>query len=340
MTTNNASSMKAMIINAYGGTDVFRQAELPKPAAKPGHVVVKIAATSVNTVDTMIRQMGKDLPLSPDLPAVLGMDFAGTIEAVGEDVTKFKAGDEVYGCAGGLADLQGSLAEYMLADADLVALKPKTLSMREAAALPLVGITAYEGLNRAGVNKQSGKDKKVLVHGGAGGVGHIAVQLANFFGAAVYATCGGEEQSAIIQDMGATAINYREETVSDYVTKYTNGVGFDAIFDSVGGANLSNSFDAAALNAHVATTVSLLELDLTTAHFKGLSLHVVFMLIPMLHNVNRAAHGEILSQIATIVDAGNLTPIVDEPKFSLEQIGEAHARLASGKAIGKVVVEV
>jgi len=338
MTTSQ--TMNAMIINAYGATDVFEQTELPMPAAKPGHVVVKVAATSVNTVDTMIRQMGKDLPLSPDLPAVLGMDFAGTITAVGENVSQFKVGDEVYGCAGGLADLQGSLAEYMLADADLVALKPKTLSMREAAALPLVGITAYEGLSRAGVNKDSGKAQKVLVHGGAGGVGHIALQLANYFGAAVYATGGGGEQSTLIENMGATAINYREETVSDYVTKYTAGAGFDVIFDTVGGANIANSFDAAALNAQVTTTVSMLEMDLTTAHFKGLSLHVVFMLIPMLHNYNRAAHGEILSQIATIVDAGSLTPIVDEQRFSLAQVGEAHDLLASGKAVGKVVVEV
>ena len=158
--------MKAMALNEYGDNAKFQLAELPQPSVKAGHVLVRIAATSVNTVDTMIRQMGKDLPLSPDLPAVLGMDFAGTIEAVGAGVADFVPGDEVYGCAGGLADLQGTLAEYMLADAKLIAHKPKTISMREAAALPLVGITAYEGLQRAGV--QAGQ--KVLVHGGAGGV--------------------------------------------------------------------------------------------------------------------------------------------------------------------------
>ncbi len=157
--------------------------------------MVRVAATSVNTVDTMIRQMGKDLPLSPDLPAVLGMDFAGTVEAVGDGVTGFAAGDEVYGCAGGLADLQGALAEYMLADARLIAHKPKTLSMREAAALPLVGITAYEGLQRAGVHA----GQKVLVHGGTGGVGHVAVQLAKHFGADVYATCSGGKAMEIIE---------------------------------------------------------------------------------------------------------------------------------------------
>lgn len=140
--------MKAMILREYGSSAEFQPVDLPQPAIKPGHVLVRVAATSVNTVDTMIRQMGRDLPLSPALPALLGMDFAGTIEAVGEGVTGFAAGDEVYGCAGGLADLPGALAQFILADARLIARKPKSLSMREAAALPLVGITAYEGLHR------------------------------------------------------------------------------------------------------------------------------------------------------------------------------------------------
>lgn len=328
--------MKAMIINDFGGSDVFKATELTKPVVTAGHLVIKVAATSVNTVDTMIRQMGADLaPLSPQLPGVLGMDFAGVVEEVGEGVSGFKIGDEVYGCAGGLADLQGALAQYMLADAKLVAHKPKSVSMREAAALPLVGITAYEGLTRVGVSQ----GQKVLVHGGAGGVGHIALQLANYFGGDVYAT-GDETQQALIEKLGATGINFKTETVADYVAEHTNGAGFDAIFDSVGGANLSNSFEAAALNGQVATTVSMLELDLTPVHFKGLSLHVVFMLIPMLHNHKREQHGEILTKLAEIVDAGKLTPIVDEQHFNLDEVGKAHDRLASGKATGKVVVSI
>jgi NADPH:quinone reductase len=155
--------MKAMHINTYGENAKFEVAEVDKPKVKPGHVLVKIAASSVNTVDTMIRKMGKDLPLSPDTPAILGMDFAGTVEAVGDGVTSYAVGDEVYGCAGGLADLPGTLAEYIVADSDLIAKKPRDLSMREAAALPLVAITAYEGLQRAGIKK----GQKVLVHGGS-----------------------------------------------------------------------------------------------------------------------------------------------------------------------------
>ena len=327
--------MKAMMLNAYGDDAAFEAAEVPTPEAKQGHVLVKIAASSVNTVDTMIRQMGQDLPLSPATPALLGMDFAGTVEAVGDGVEGFSVGDEVYGCAGGLADLPGALAEYISADHKLVARKPKNLSMREAAALPLVAITAYEGLTRADVKA----GQKVLVHGGSGGVGHVALQLAKHFGADVYSTGGGDKQTALISQLGATPINYKTESVEQYVAAHTSGAGFDVVFDSVGGANMVNSFEAAALNGQVATTVSMCELDLTLAHFKGLSLHVVFMLIPMLHNHRREVHGEILSRLTQIAEAGGLKPVLDETRHSLEEVGQAYARLQSGQAMGKVVVE-
>ena len=327
--------MKAMLIKSYGEAAAFEPAEIEQPQVTAGHVLVKIAASSVNTVDTMIRKMGKDLPLSPNTPAILGMDFAGTVEAVGEGVSAYAIGDEVYGCAGGLADLPGTLADYMVADANLIAHKPKNLSMRLAAALPLVAITAYEGLTRAGTKP----GQKVLVHGGSGGVGHVAVQLAKHFGADVYATGGGDKQLALIEQLGATGINYKTEPVEQYVAQHTNGAGFDVVFDSVGGENMLKSFEAAALNGQVASTVSLCELDLTLAHFKGLSLHVVFMLIPMLHNVKREQHAEILRNLAQIVEAGGLSPVLDENQYSLEQAGQAHARLESRQAMGKVVIE-
>lgn len=327
--------MKAMLINNYGEDAAFEAAEVEAPEVKAGHILVKIAASSVNTVDTMIRKMGKELPLAPDTPAILGMDLAGTVEAVSKGVSGFSVGDEVYGCAGGLADLPGTLAEYIVADANLIAHKPKNLSMRESAALPLVAITAYEGLKRAGIEE----GQKVLVHGGSGGVGHVALQLAKHFGAEVYSTGGGARQLELIERLGAKGINYKMESVEQYVAKHTDGNGFDLVFDSVGGANLSNSFEAAALNGQIATTVSMCELDLNPAHFKGLSLHVVFMLIPMLHNFRRADHGEILRNLAQIIESGGLTPVLDDTHFSLEQAGQAHARLESGQAMGKVVID-
>lgn len=329
--------MKAMILETYGANAEFQLAEIPQPEVEAGQVLVRVAATSVNTVDTMIRQLGQEeLPLAPDLPAVLGMDFAGTIERVGAGVSDFVPGDEVYGCAGGLADLQGALAQYMVSDARLIAKKPQSLSMRQAAALPLVGITAYEGLIRANVKP----GQRVLVHGGAGGVGHVAVQLARHFGAHVFATGSGEQSLKVITQYGATPIDYRHEKVVDYVAQHTGGAGFDVVYDSVGGANMTHSFEAAALNAQVVTTVSMVEIDLTPAHFKGLSLHVVFMLIPMLHNHKREEHGAILTKLGEIVEAGGLTPLLDETRFGINDVGKAYERLAGGKAIGKLVVDV
>jgi len=327
--------MKAMTISKYGENAKFEPKEVETPSLKSGQVLVKISASSINTVDTMIRNMGENLPFSPVTPAILGMDFAGTIEKIGTDVTGFSVGDEVYGCAGGLGDLQGTLADYIAADSKLIARKAKNLTMKEAASLPLVGITAYEGLIRA--NVKSGQ--KVLVHGGTGGVGHVAVQLAKHFGADVYTTISSEKQAEIVKSYGAKSINYKSESVEDYVKKHTNGAGFDVVYDTVGGENMLKSFEAAALNGQVATTVSLCEIDLSTMHFKGLSLHVVFMLIPMLHNFKREEHGEILRNITKIVEAGDLKPLLDEQQFSIENVGEAYARLESRKAIGKVVVE-
>lgn len=328
--------MQAMILEQYGEAAPFQTADRPKPSAPEGHVVVRIAATSVNTIDTMIRGMGADLGFAPALPAILGMDFAGTVEEVGAGVTEFAVGDEVYGCAGGLADLQGALAEYMPADVRLIAHKPKSLSMREAAALPLVGITAYEGLKRAG----AAAGKKVLVHGGSGGVGHVGVQLAKSFGAEVFATDSCDERIAVVRRLGAEPIDFKAEPVADYVARHTDGAGFDVVLDTVGAANLTNSFEAVALNGHVATTLAMAELDLTPAHLKGASLHVVFMLIPMLHDKDRAEHGAILAELARLADDGALKPVVDERRFKLAEVGAAYDHLTGGKAIGKVVVDI
>ena len=168
----------------------------------------------------------------------------------------------------------------------------------------------------------------------------MALQLAKHFGADVFATGSKDDQLSLIEKLGATAINYTKESVSDYVASYTDGNGFDIVYDSVGGENMLNSFEAAALNGQIASTVSMVNLDLSQAHFKGLSLHVVFMLIPMLHHYKREQHKAILNDLAVIADEGGLKPVLDTELFTLEQVGAAHDRLNSGKAIGKVVVEI
>lgn len=327
--------MQAQIISQFG-SPAFETADMPIPQVLPNHVLIRVAATSVNPVDYKIRQ-GAVADIAPDFPAVLHGDVAGVVEAVGEGVTTFQPGDKVYGCAGGVKGLGGALAEYMLADANLVAHKPKSLTMVEAAALPLVSITAWEGLiDRAQVQSE----QRVLVYGATGGVGHMGVQLAKWAGATVYALVSSEEKAVIARKLGADfTINYRQQPVEEFVAEHTNGQGFDIVFDTVGNDNLQNAFKAAKLNGTVVSTVSLSQQDLTLLHGKGLTLHLVYMLIPLLHGVGRVRHGEILSQLAQLVDAGNVRPLLDSQLFHFFEVAEAHQRAESGQVIGKVVLQ-
>ena len=328
--------MRAQAITQFGETSVFQPTDLPCPDVAPGHVLIRVAASSVNPVDCKIRK-GAAARIAPAFPAVLHGDVAGVIEKVGEGVTTLKPGDEVYACAGGVKGLGGALAEFMVADAALVALKPKSLAMLEAAALPLVAITAWEGLiDRAKVRV----GQKVLVHAATGGVGHIGIQLAKWAGATVFATSSSDKKLAIAKELGAdVAINYREKTVKEYVADYTDGKGFDVVFDTVGGDNLNKSFQAAALNGTVVSISTSSTYDLTPLHSKGLSLHVVFMLIPMLYGIGRAAHGEILTKLAQLVDEGKVRPLLDPQSFTFSEVEAAHRHAESGLAIGKVTLK-
>ncbi|MBI4784074.1 MAG: zinc-dependent alcohol dehydrogenase family protein [Oscillatoriophycideae cyanobacterium NC_groundwater_1537_Pr4_S-0.65um_50_18] len=328
--------MQAQMITQFGHPAVFETADVPVSQVLPHHVLIRVMATSVNPVDYKIRQ-GAVPDIAPDFPAVLHGDVAGVVEAIGEGVTRFKPEDEVYACAGGVKGLGGALAEYMLADVDLVAHKPKSLTMAEAAALPLVSITAWEGLiDRA--NIQPGQ--QVLVYGATGGVGHIGIQLAKWAGATVYALVSSDEKGAIARKLEADfIINYRRQPVEEFVAEHTNGRGFDVVFDTVGNDNLQQAFKAAKLNGTVISTVSLSQQDLTLLHAKGLTLHLVFMLIPLLHDMGRSRHGEILSQLAQLVDAGQVRPLLDSQVFKFADVAAAHQRAESGQAIGKVVLQ-
>jgi NADPH2:quinone reductase len=327
--------MKALVINEFGDPKVFRQQTLPYPRTLASNqVLIKIAASSVNPVDIKIRS-GAASVIAPEFPAILHGDVAGTIVQIGTEVTKFQMGDQVYGCAGGVKGMAGALAEYMVADADLLAIKPHSLSMTEAAALPLVGITAYEALFQ---RTKILPGQKVLIHGGTGGVGHIAIQLAKAQGATVFTTVSSPEKSLIAKKIGADVmIDYRTTTVENYVNAYTKGQGFNLVFDTVGGANLDRSFEAAALNGMVVSISTHSEHNLSLLHNKGLTLHVVFMLIPLLHNINRANHGAILQELARLVDEGKVCPLIDS-QFSFVEVAQAHQRAESGLAIGKVIL--
>ena len=328
--------MKAQVIQSFGAPSVFETLDVPKiKHIRANHVLIRVAASSVNPVDCKIRS-GAVAEIAPSFPAILHGDVAGVVEAIGEGVTKFQPGDKVFGCVGGVKGVNGALAEYMVADADLLALKPQSLTMTQAAALPLVGITAYEGLiDRAQI--RSGQ--RVLIHGATGGVGHTAIQLAKAKGAKVFATASNPQKLTIAQALGAdVAINYRETTVSEYVAQYTNGKGFDVVFDTVGGENLDKSFQAATLNGTVVSISTRSTHDLSLLHSKGLTLHVVFMLIPLLYGIGRSTHGQILAKLAQLVDEGKMRPLIDPKSFNFSEVAAAHCYLESGQATGKIVL--
>ena len=323
------------MIKKFGDASVFEIAEVPKPKAILGHVVIKVKATSVNPIDIKIRS-GAVPAVAPEFPAVLHGDVAGVVVEVGEGVTEFRVGDEVFGCAGGFKGTDGALAEYMLADVQLLAPKPKNLTMAQAAALPLVTITAWESLcNRAKV--QNGQT--VLIHAATGGVGHVAIQLAKLAGAKVFTTASSEEKLSIGRRLGADeTINYREQSVEQYVKEYTDGKGFDIVFDTVGGENLDRSFLAAATSGTVLAIAARSTHDLSPLHAKALSLHITFMLLKVINKEQRQDHGRILREVTNLVEKGKLHPLIDEKTFTFDQVSEAHSFLESNMAIGKVVL--
>ncbi len=298
-------------------------------------VRLRIAASGVNPIDTKIRA-GKAAHAKQPLPAVLGLDMAGTVTEIGSGVIAFKVGDEVYGMVGGVGGLQGTLAECIVADVDLVAHKPTNLSMRESAALPLSTITAWEGLvDRAKVRP----GHKVLIHAGAGGVGHIAIQLARAFGAEVFATVSRDKKH-VAESFGATAIDYQSVSVEEYVAAYTAGTGFDIIFDTVGGATLDASFAAAKrYTGHVVSALGWGTHSLAPLSFRGATYSGVFTLLPLMTGENRSHHGKILTEAASLAEAGKLKPLLSKERFSTANIAAAHHLVESG-SLGKVVVEI
>ena len=328
--------MKAMVIDSFGAPEVFREADIPRPQVLAGHVLIKVMASSVNPIDGRIRR-GETPAMAPDFPAVLHGDVAGVVVAVGDEVSAFKAGDEVFGLAGGVRGTAGgALAEYLLADAAFLALKPQKLDMAAAAALPLVSLAAWQSLFDKG---KVASGASVLVHAAAGGVGHIALQLAKWAGALVFATASTPDKLAVGRELGADGvIDYKNESVRDYVKKHTGGQGFDTVFDTVGGANLEKSFEAARPGGQVLAIATRSTHDLTLMNNKGLSLHVVNTMHPLVSGRSRAHYGEILVQVSRLVDEGVLRPLLDARRFSFAEAGAAHAWLESGQAAGKIVL--
>ena len=262
--------------------------------------------------------------------------MAGTVEEVGSGVTAFEIGDEVYGMVGGVGGLQGTLAEFIAVDVDLLAHRPKNLSMRQSAALPLSVITAWEGLvDRAKVHEK----QTVLIHAGAGGVGYMAIQIAQAYGATVFATVSPDKRK-IVEDLGVSAIDYRSTSVEEYVNACTEGKGFDIVYDTVGGATLDASFASVKrYTGHVLSCLGWGSHSLAPLSFRGATYSGVFTLLPLITGENRGHHGKILAHAASIAEAGKLKPLLSEERFTVSNIDAAFARVEAG-SLGKVVVEI
>lgn len=328
--------MKVMTISGFGGPEVFSEHEFPEPTVGPGQVVIDVHASSVNPIDLKIRA-GMVAPATPEFPATLHADVAGVVTEVGQGVEHLAVGDEVWGCAGGFRGLpSGALAERMLTDAQLVTRKPKNLSMAEAAALPLVSLTAWFALkDRAQI--QPGQ--QVLVHAGTGGVGHVGIQIAKHLGATVHTTVSSDRKAELARELGAdVAINYRGLSVADYVNAHTGGKGYDVVFDTVGGDNLDGSFEAARFGGTVVNIAARSTHDLSPMHARSLTLHVVFLVGQVANPLNRHSIRPRLEALCDLVEAGGLKPLIDPAQFEFQDVADAHAYLEAGDAIGKVVL--
>lgn len=328
------NKMKALILKSYE-EKLFHTVMIDIPSPKEGEVLIKVHASGLNPIDTKIRR-GIAPYAMPELPAILGTDVAGEIVELGSGVTQFQIGDSVYGLAGGVKGISGSLAEYMVADANLIAIKPKNISMRQAAALPLVFLTAWEGLvDRA--NVQTGDF--VLVNGGAGGVGHMVVQIARIMGAKVFAT-GSLSKKQIIENLDATYIDYHNESVEQYVDKYTAGKGFDIVYDTVGGDALTKVLPAAKHYGHIASCAAFGSFDITKSSLRCATLSAVFVLLPMLTGEKRSHHGDILRILTNYVENDQMNVVVDDRHFTLDTAMDAHHAIEDKSALIKVVIDV
>jgi NADPH:quinone reductase len=324
------TSMDAVI--SHGNNAPFVREIFARPTAGSGQVLVRIKASGVNPLDLKIR-IGKAPHAKHPLPAILGMDLAGTVEAIGANVTAFAPGDEVYGLTGGIGGLQGSLAEFAAVDVDLLAPKPANLTMREAAALPLVFITAWEGLvDRARVRE----GQKVLVQG-AGGVGQMVIQIARAFDAEAYAVDKAGHRS-LIEQLGATAIDRHRTTVEEYVDDHTKGRGFDIVYDTVGA--LDPSFNAVMRFGHVVSCLGWSTHSLAPLSFRAASYSGVFTLLPMLTGQGRAHHGQILREATRLSEAGKIAPRLDPRRYTLDSVADAHRAIEDRSAAGKIVIDI
>lgn len=329
--------MKAAVMTAVGGPDVLQLQEVPEPAiATPTQIKVRIRAAGINPVDTKIRTHGLFYDAQP--PAIIGCDGAGEIVEIGKQVSRFQVGDSVWFCHGGLGREPGNYAEYAVIEQAEAEFKPAQADWPEAAAAPLVLITAWEALfDRARLKA----GQTVLIHAGAGGVGHVAIQLAKEAGATVVTTVSGATKADFVRDLGADhVIDYRSQNLVEAIDTITDGRGVDVAFDTVGPAVFAQTIPAV---AHYGTLVTILDpgaVSLAEARIRNLTIAFTLMLTPMLRDLRepRERHGEILRRCGSLIQSGELRIHVSR-RFPLAEVADAHRLIGEGHVQGKLVLE-
>ena len=311
--------MKSAQISKYGSSEVIEiNQNTSEPTVSSGKVLVIIKAAGVNPVDWKIREGGMQQIISLQFPSILGIDFSGVIKQIGKDLypSDFKQGDEVYGQAGVISGGSGAFAEMALVNTESIANKPKSLSHAEAAALPLVGVSAWKALME---NIELSKDQKILIHGGAGGIGSIAIQLAKNLGAYVATTVSANDKQ-FVQELGAdVVIDYKTQTFEDVLHEY------DAVFDTVGGETYTRSFKVLKKGGIIVSMLEQPNSELMSRY----GIKAIFQFTQ--------ADRERLRKLAQWVDENNIRVNV-EKTFSLEEAGKALDYQKDLHPRGKVVL--
>lgn len=331
--------MKAMVIDRYGKVSM-RLAEMPTPEIGEYEVLAEIHAASINPIDFKIRDGKVKLLLKYNMPLILGNDFSGVVAKVGAKVTRFKAGDEIYGRP--RKSKIGTFAEYISIHEDDIALKPKNLSFAEAASIPLVGLTSYQALHDIMQLKQ---EQKILIQAGAGGVGTFAIQLAKIMGATV-ATTASEAGTNLVSSLGADKIiNYKTEKFEEVLSDY------DAVFDTLGGQSLEASFDIVKDGGKIVSVSGLPNARFGKKFGSGWLKTFLFSLasrkltaLEKQYNVEYTflfmePSGEQLRTIANFIEAGKIKPVIDKV-FALEDAQAAMEYAELGRAKGKIIIKI
>lgn len=326
--------MRAMVMTDFGGPEVLQLKQVADPVPGERDLLIEVRACATNPVDCKTRMAPRWGDRKP--PMILGFDVAGIVRGKGAKVQGFEIGDEVYASPSLVRD--GANAELVCVDERTAAIKPRSVDFAHAAALPVAALTAWESLFMHGRMQQG---ETVLVHAGAGGVGHIAVQLARIHGCKVITTAGRPESIALCKTLGADhVIDYRTEDLARRVQELTSARGCDVILDAVGGEVFSKSLPLLAVYGRIVSIVPGVPTDALNALFaKSASAHFEFVGASTMWGVGPERQGRILREIAALVDAGRLKVHISQ-RYKLEQLPEAHRQQQSQRTLGKIVMDV